>query len=207
MEKNESIQIELSGKPTIGRIVIYRPTHDDKIKMTYIRCNVQDELPAIISAVNEDRTVNLKVLLDGKGDMHREAVKEGEEDGQWSWPVMEAFIDQGDLDELDNDTGSSDILGMVKAENAKLKAEISEMLTAFNNAGEIIAKTKVDKPASEKVETTQTPNPALVDDADPNAGPEAMKKEQPAPEKADKAKADDNKKEKAGAGAAKTTGK
>ena len=57
--------------PTIGRIVIYNVTDDEKramedsFKNTGKSCNVESKLPAIIVAVWSDVCVNLKVMQDG----------------------------------------------------------------------------------------------------------------------------------------------
>jgi hypothetical protein len=77
--------------PTIGRIVTYKTTEDDRAKMISIpNCNVQNELPAIIVKAwgeTEDSCVNLKVLLDGQGDIWKTSAGRGDGEGNWNWPV------------------------------------------------------------------------------------------------------------------------
>lgn len=75
-------------KPTIGRIVIYRTTEEDKINFRSTYDNVVDQLPAVIVNVWNDTLVNLKVLTDGKTDLWKTSISQGEYEGQWSWPVV-----------------------------------------------------------------------------------------------------------------------
>jgi hypothetical protein len=84
-------------KTTIGRIVIYTPTDEQKEKMessfsnTGKSCNVQSKLPAVIVAAWNDTCVNLKVLLDGDpSDLWITSAHQGDEPGQWNWPVIES---------------------------------------------------------------------------------------------------------------------
>ena len=57
-------------KPTIGRVVIYNTTQEDRDFMSkQPDCNVHDKLPAIIVAVWSETYVNLKVICDGKLDL------------------------------------------------------------------------------------------------------------------------------------------
>lgn len=90
-------------KPTIGRVVIYHTTEQER-NFNKLSGNLQYELPAIIVAVHSDTCVNLKVFPDGVGDMWktsielaREGAKVGDTDerlgapspeGCWSWPVI-----------------------------------------------------------------------------------------------------------------------
>ena len=78
-------------KPTIGRVVVYKTTEQDQSLMkakseTDGRCNVQEELPAVIVAVWSDECVNLKVNLDGDGEIWKTSINNGNEQGQWNWP-------------------------------------------------------------------------------------------------------------------------
>lgn len=79
-------------KPTIGRMVVYTATEDDKQQMRDMEnCNVQDQLPAVVVAVwgdDENALVNLKVLLDGEGDVWRTSIPRGDEPFNWNWPVI-----------------------------------------------------------------------------------------------------------------------
>ena len=72
-------------KPTIGRIVRYRTTEEDRESMRKNHQNVQEELPAIIVAVWSDTCVNLKVLLDGEGDMWVTSSSQGNDEMNWNW--------------------------------------------------------------------------------------------------------------------------
>ena len=76
-------------KPTIGRTVIYNTTEEQKTKMRVDYANVADKLPATIVAVWGTESVNLKVNLDGPGDMWLTSITRGDEPGQWNWPVIE----------------------------------------------------------------------------------------------------------------------
>lgn len=73
-------------KLRVGMIVNYRTNAIDQSKMAEHRsvCNVREELPAVVVAVNED-TVNLKLILDGQGDHWITSAYEGEEEGEWSF--------------------------------------------------------------------------------------------------------------------------
>jgi len=81
-------------KPTIGRIVIYTTTDDDKNYMRINHCNVVDELPAVIVNVwgdTEDACVNLKVMLDGHGDMWKTSIPRKSDinkDLCWDFPTI-----------------------------------------------------------------------------------------------------------------------
>lgn len=79
-------------KPTIGRIVIYKTTEDDRVKMRSVSqqfgCNVQDELPAIITAVWSDDCVNLKVMADGNLELWVTSVLKGDQPLNWNWPTV-----------------------------------------------------------------------------------------------------------------------
>lgn len=75
-------------KPTIGRIVMYNMTQDDKNK---INGNKMDVLPAVIVAVWGETCVNLKVISDGLNDLWltSKQVCETPTPGFWNWPVKE----------------------------------------------------------------------------------------------------------------------
>lgn len=72
---------------TIGRIVRYKPTPQEQLKITGLGCTEQKELPAIVVAV-EQKTANLKVLLDGTENLYVKEIGEGKKEGQWSWPPV-----------------------------------------------------------------------------------------------------------------------
>jgi hypothetical protein len=79
---------------TIGRVVIFKTTEQQqdamrKASLLGRSCNASDELPAIVVAVWSQNVINLKVLLDGIGDIWVTSVSEGDQPGQWHWPVIE----------------------------------------------------------------------------------------------------------------------
>lgn len=75
-------------RPTIGRIVHYHTDESDKRHMVG-RANVVNLLPALIVAVHTDDCVNLKVFLDGSGDIWTTQVMRGDDPGEWNWPVID----------------------------------------------------------------------------------------------------------------------
>jgi hypothetical protein len=81
-------------KVTIGRIVIYKTTDQDKDLMRAAGlvnggCNVPDELPAVVVNVWGESCINLRVICDGKLDMWKTSITEGTTPGTWHWPVKE----------------------------------------------------------------------------------------------------------------------
>lgn len=77
-------------KPTIGRIVMYNPTKEEKETMEKNpNCNVADKLPGVVVAVWSETTINLKVMLDGQGDLWKTSAQQGEGEGQWHFPVIQ----------------------------------------------------------------------------------------------------------------------
>jgi hypothetical protein len=75
------------GKLKVGMIVNYQTTEQDQNKMSEHRsvCNVRAELPAVVVAVNGKDSVNLKVLLDGQGDIWATSSPQGDTPGCWSF--------------------------------------------------------------------------------------------------------------------------
>ncbi|MFC0182522.1 hypothetical protein SAMN04515674_101480 [Pseudarcicella hirudinis] len=73
------------SKVTIGRIVIYKPTEEDISLMQHSGFS-KKELPAIITAVHSDDCVNLKVFLDGHGDLWKLSRNRGT---HWDFPTIE----------------------------------------------------------------------------------------------------------------------
>jgi len=77
--------------PTIGRIVVYKTTEDERKLLGLLHCNQSKELPAIIVAVwgnTPESVVNLKVMIDGKADdFWKTSICVGEIEGTWHWPV------------------------------------------------------------------------------------------------------------------------
>jgi hypothetical protein len=83
-------------KPTIGRIVIYNTTSEDRENMRHLpACNVQEKLPAIIVAVWGDMpnsAVNLQVICDGSATIWKTSICVADtpgQEGRWEWPVKE----------------------------------------------------------------------------------------------------------------------
>ena len=72
-------------EPTIGSVVIYHCSEEQKEKMN----NYQDFAPAIVTAVWGDTCVNLKVLLDGTENLWVTSAQLGDEEYQWNWPKMQ----------------------------------------------------------------------------------------------------------------------
>lgn len=74
-------------KPTIGRIVVYKTTQEDKkkMKLSAEKCIEQDRLPAVIVSVQDESSVNLRVFCDGDLTLHKTAVVNGSKEGNWSW--------------------------------------------------------------------------------------------------------------------------
>lgn len=86
--------IKKKQTPSIGRIVVYKTTLEQKEVMK-ANCkihniqNVRDELPAVIVCVQPMGTINLKIFLDGYGDdLWMTHVWEGDKEGQWHWPEI-----------------------------------------------------------------------------------------------------------------------
>lgn len=82
-------------KPTIGRIVIYNTTEQDRKEMEngneyFPKCNVQMQLPAIVVAVWSEICVNIQVLADGERLFWKTSVMNGNLEGQWQWPEIVA---------------------------------------------------------------------------------------------------------------------
>ena len=76
-------------KPTIGRIVIYKTTEADRtLARTAANHNVQEELPAIVVAVWSETCINVRVFSDGNSLEWKTSILQGEQEGQWHWPVV-----------------------------------------------------------------------------------------------------------------------
>jgi hypothetical protein len=71
-------------EPTIGRIVHLKLTEQQK---NSINGNKAEVLPAVIVAVWGPTCVNLKVMTDGVNDLWVTSAQQGENEGQWNWPV------------------------------------------------------------------------------------------------------------------------
>lgn len=77
-------------KPTIGRIVVYSTTSlDQRMINEHPHNTPREQTPAIIVFVNDDNSVNLKLFIDGCGELYKKDVVQGNEIGQWAWPVIE----------------------------------------------------------------------------------------------------------------------
>lgn len=76
-------------KPTIGRIVTYNTSAADREVMKQKLQNVQEKLPAVIVSVHGSEMVNLKVIMDGPGELWKTSVPPGESESCWQWPVIE----------------------------------------------------------------------------------------------------------------------
>lgn len=72
-------------KPTVGRIVLFDPSPDDR----EARANGigdGEKLPAVIVRVWSETCVNLRVLNDGESVLHRTSVTFGSGAYTWNWP-------------------------------------------------------------------------------------------------------------------------
>jgi hypothetical protein len=76
-------------KPSIGRIVHYKPTGGDRAAWSAHGNHIgeDDLLPAIIVAVWSDEYVNLRVFLDGTESPWATSATLGEGEHQWRWPA------------------------------------------------------------------------------------------------------------------------
>lgn len=74
-------------KLRLGKIVNYHPTPSEMGRMRELPsiCNIKEELPAMIVAINDDGSVNLKVMLDGQGGHWAQSVKKGSDTGEWDF--------------------------------------------------------------------------------------------------------------------------
>ena len=80
-----------SMKPTIGRVVIYTTTQDEREAMKNSNQNVAEQLPGIVVSVHgddENAPINVKVLMDGDGpDLWKTSIQRGDQPGEWQWPT------------------------------------------------------------------------------------------------------------------------
>lgn len=75
------------NKPSIGRIVHYKPTEAQIKEMNdHPNCNTAKVLPAIIVAVWDEQCVNLKVICDGEINLWVTSSKQGDGEYEWNWP-------------------------------------------------------------------------------------------------------------------------
>lgn len=71
-------------KLKLGQVVTYNTTEADRKRMSYNQeCNTQHKLPAVVTQVWHDGKCNLKVLLDGVGDIWKTSVEPGTSQGQF----------------------------------------------------------------------------------------------------------------------------
>lgn len=81
-------------KPTVGRIVNYKLSEydHDNLKNNFYKDSegkLEGTLPAVIVRVWSETTVNLKVITDGPIDVWKTSVSQGDQPGNWNWPVRE----------------------------------------------------------------------------------------------------------------------
>ncbi|MFA5299674.1 MAG: hypothetical protein WC389_15935 [Lutibacter sp.] len=86
-------------KPTIGRVVIYNTTEEQRELMLQANSAPKlireagvapKQLPAIVTSVCNESQVNLQVILDGQaGTFWLTTVDQGDNERQWNWPVIE----------------------------------------------------------------------------------------------------------------------
>lgn len=71
-------------KVTIGRIVQYNTTEEERKKMEKTG-NVVNHLPAVVTNVFGD-VINVKVFADGEGeDIWKTSIAQGDNEGEWNW--------------------------------------------------------------------------------------------------------------------------
>lgn len=79
-------------KPTIGRIVLYNTTEEDRKVFATMKGNPRKQLPAMIVAVCNANVINLKVFLDGHGDIWLTSIfindPENPTEGTWEFPII-----------------------------------------------------------------------------------------------------------------------
>ncbi|NOS94541.1 MAG: hypothetical protein HOP30_21730 [Cyclobacteriaceae bacterium] len=73
---------------SIGRVVIYKTTEDDRKSLKGAYGNQSTELPAVVVAVWNSTLVNLKVITDAPVDIWKTSISQGDNEGQWNWPVI-----------------------------------------------------------------------------------------------------------------------
>lgn len=72
---------QMENKPTVCRMVLFHTTeHDQKI---YSQPAV---LPAVVTFVNPDGSVNLTIFSDSHDNSYQKNVMQGPAPGQWDWP-------------------------------------------------------------------------------------------------------------------------
>lgn len=81
--EEEAPPVAIVPKPSIGRIVIYKVSSEDK---TGVGHNNAEAVPAVIVRVWSDTCVNLHVLTDGPNTLWKTSVSLGDGPSQWSWP-------------------------------------------------------------------------------------------------------------------------
>jgi len=145
-------------KLKVGTIVGYKPTATEMGLMRERRsvCNIQEDLPAVIVAIDpENETVNLKVLLDGQGDIWATGVKQGEEVGQFDFYPTEE-------DDLIRDYAYA-VNGWQDAK-AELKDLIKDLETAKNELKEELADVlpKIEVAKEKAIKASSVNEPALT---------------------------------------------
>ena len=118
-------------KLKIGMIVSYKPTATEMgfMKERHSVCNIKENLPAVVVNIDEDvegtEVVNLKVLLDGQGDIWAKDVEQGDEVGQWEFYPETEELHLSDVD-----------VAIEKALNAK--TELEEIINGLDEAKEAL---------------------------------------------------------------------
>lgn len=88
-------------KPTIGRIVHYKLTAEDRQNLATL-ANISgrysntasgynnEPVAAIITAVWSETTINVQLIIDGHANtLWKTSINQGDGNGQWSWPPRE----------------------------------------------------------------------------------------------------------------------
>jgi len=153
-------------KVRVGMIVSYKTTEADQARMAEHRtvCNVKAELPAVVVNVDEDvngdEVVNLKVLLDGQGEIWVKDAAQGDEAGQWDFY-------QSEEDDLIRDYAIA-VNSWIDAKE-ELKDLIKDLETAKNELKEELADVlpKIEEAKARAIKFASVKEPDLTSGDDP----------------------------------------
>lgn len=77
-------------KPSVGRIVLYTPSNNEKKALEALGNNPADKMPAVIVAVHTEHVVALKVMVNGNHpDLWKPSCQKESFEGMvlcWDWP-------------------------------------------------------------------------------------------------------------------------
>ncbi len=138
----------------IGLIVGYYTTAQDQRRMSeHATITPQEYLPAVITSIDEEqKTVNLHLLLDGPGTYHVKGITEGTEPGQFV-ADFENFFDE--YDEVE----SFDLDAVTKTLTEEIEKRIMEQVPAMI---EKAVKAATPKAPAKAKEPEPVPTPAAT---------------------------------------------